>query len=769
MCVKAFARLHTVMKIGDTSKALVIADLIRKLSASKVINNKWRVLYLLDAVAASPSVAPGVVPVRPLVPLPSVYHAPVQATAQPPVVRVGASDALAPADFARNEAGALSRYVTDVLGPANSLSEAQLLRDVIFAFQGIDGSYIHFDPDAGGYSIDARHRVSRGVRDTCRRLCELGWLFRRLRAFLTKWQRHESLGLFGQAFCSLLHDELGDYFRLLAVLEAKILSDDDRRYGDQPGPLVPGTTEQRVAAGLTLRRLLVWIQEPLQRLKLLAMLADAVQGLKGGELISSLVRFSHHGDASVARLVAHALRRVCTPFLEMTWRWMFDGELADPHQEFFVACDASVPVERMWRAMYTMRPAMVPSFLSGELASELFTIGKTINFMRTCCGDTDWTFEPSLRARAAALTYGEAGALAEVVGLASQAANARMRELLFGRFKLSEHLLTLRRYILLGQGDFASYLLDLLRSELDKPANQVFRHNLIGILETALKSTTPISDPDLADRLDVRLLEASPGDTGWEVFSLDYRVDQPIQTILTPGVMSKYVRLFSFVWRLKRAEAHLSHTWSKHATAEHSLRSLPEIRPVVARCHILRNEMAHFIQNLQHYVLFEVEETFQRLSTGLASAANMDACMAAHETFVDDTLDRVLLSGRTEELLAVIGKILVLISRFRQTQDVFFAAALEEVARRQQLARLAYERQLEGKWGVTDRDTAGLTDEQLAFRLTPEAREQLQAFDAKYKTLMGQLLGLLANQSAASLRNLSFRLDFNEYYVSRKR
>jgi gamma-tubulin complex component 3 len=40
---------------------------------------------------------------------------------------------------------------------------------------------------------------------------------------------------------------------------------------------------------------------------------------------------------------------------------------------------------------------------------------------------------------------------------------------------------------MLGQGDFIEYLMDLLGEELCKPAKQIHRHNLVGVLETALR------------------------------------------------------------------------------------------------------------------------------------------------------------------------------------------------------------------------------------------------------------------------------------------
>ena len=65
-----------------------------------------------------------------------------------------------------------------------------------------------------------------------------------------------------------------------------------------------------------------------------------------------------------------------------------------------------------------------------------------------------------------------------------------------------------------------------------KKADTLFLHNLSGILETAVRATNAqYDDVDILKRLDVRLLEVSPGDIGWDVFSLDYRVDGPIKTV----------------------------------------------------------------------------------------------------------------------------------------------------------------------------------------------------------------------------------------------
>ena len=100
---------------------------------------------------------------------------------------------------------------------------------------------------------------------------------------------------------------------------------------------------------------------------------------------------------------------------------------------------------------------------------------------------------------------------------------------MFRRYKLMDHVSAMRKYLLLGQGDLIRYLLELLDEELNQPATNLYPHNLAGILESAIRATnTQFEDPDILERLDVRLLDVQPGDLGWDVFSLDYKVQGPI-------------------------------------------------------------------------------------------------------------------------------------------------------------------------------------------------------------------------------------------------
>ena len=66
----------------------------------------------------------------------------------------------------------------------------------------------------------------------------------------------------------------------------------------------------------------------------MALITDSAGALRGA-LASCLHADTRHGD--VSGFTERMMRQVCTPLFAMISRWVFEGELVDPHGEFFVA------------------------------------------------------------------------------------------------------------------------------------------------------------------------------------------------------------------------------------------------------------------------------------------------------------------------------------------------------------------------------------------------------------------------------------------------
>ncbi|KAI3366285.1 hypothetical protein L3Q82_009761, partial [Scortum barcoo] len=683
------------------------------------------------------------------------------------------------------------------------VNEAALVRDILYVFQGIDGKFIKMSAQDNCYKIDSKVVLCKSLRDTSGRLAELGWLHNKVRKYTDARSLDRAFGLVGQSFCASLHQELKEYYRLLSVLHSQLQVEDEQG--------VSVCTE----SSLTLRRLLVWMYDPKVRLKTLAALVDFCQGRKGGELASAVHSYGKTGDPQMRALVQHILSLVSHPILNFLYRWIYDGELEDTYHEFFVASDPNVKTDRLWHDKYSLRKSMIPSFITMDQARKVLLIGKSINFLHQVCHDRtppgkitpastsadtpkdeQWTGTDrcSYRSpasssspfdceeqRAAELLSDLEGAFQEKIDAAYFDTSKYLLDVLNRNYLLLEHLQAMRRYLLLGQGDFIRHLMDLLKPELVRPATTLYQHNLTGILETAVRATNAQYDnAEILKRLDVRLLEVvswpylyvshwlqvSPGDTGWDVFSLDYHVDGPIATVFTRECMGHYLRVFNFLWRAKRMEYTLTDIWKGQMCNAKLLKTMPELSGVLHQCHILASEMVHFIHQMQYYITFEVLEcSWDELWNKVQQAQDLDHIIAAHEVFLDTIISRCLLDNNSRSLLNQLRAIFDQIIEFQSTQDSLYHSALEELALRLQFEEKKKQREEEGQWGVTAEQEAEEKKRIQEFQDTIlKMRSELRILTHFYQSIVQQFLVLLMTSSDESLRFLSFRLDFNEHY-----
>jgi gamma-tubulin complex component 3 len=88
------------------------------------------------------------------------------------------------------------------------------------------------------------------------------------------FERENSNDTMLQSFCSSLQREMNDYYKLIAVLEAQI----SKSEGRDPSFLSDDLDTSLSTNSLTLKRLVVWMRDSLQRLRLMSVLIDACQG-----------------------------------------------------------------------------------------------------------------------------------------------------------------------------------------------------------------------------------------------------------------------------------------------------------------------------------------------------------------------------------------------------------------------------------------------------------------------------------------------------------
>jgi len=339
---------------------------------------------------------------------------------------------------------------------------------------------------------------------------------------------------------------------------------------------------------------------------------------------------------------------------------------------------------------------------------------------------------------------------------------------MFRRYKLMDHVSAMRKYLLLGQGDLIRYLLELLDEELNQPAANLYPHNLAGILESAIRATnTQFEDPDILERLDVRLLDVQPGDTGWDVFSLDYKVQGPIGTIFGQKTLTNYLMLFNALWRGKRMEYMLSCMWTKGTALHKMARTLTEMGNVLQRAHLLSSEMIHFVHQLAYYTTFEVMEcSWDLLEKQLGQSSNLDEVIEAHNEFIETLVKHALLDERSRDLLTQLRAIYDRIVEFQNIQNKLYLEAVAESEARRSLDDEINARTKRGQYGITNIEERREKKRRDEFSKTilPEIEAKLKIVSQSYQDMVKTFLLQLSCSQDQSLQFLSVRLDFNEHY-----
>ncbi|KAI9686673.1 MAG: Microtubule-nucleating Tub4p (gamma-tubulin) complex component [Bogoriella megaspora] len=675
--------------------------------------------------------------------------------------------------------------------PVNEPPEPALLRDLPFTLQGLSSTNLQFSTP-GTLKLPTTLPVP--IISLLHALAEPSLLYKGLAEFVESSEG----GLVGQSLRAAIGVELRSYLGLVATLEGQI-----RRALATLDESLPKSGLGK--AGVTLKRCVIWTREATMGLRLMSLIVEKARGRKGGNLITLIHSFSSsHGDAFVCTFAERLLSHVTRPFYDMLRHWTYDGELCDPYLEFFVL-EQTEPQDgdeaqkdkggatSVWEDKYKLNEQMIPSIITEAFAKKVFLIGKSLNFLRYGCGDSVWV-ESYSKDASRELRYGDTAALESSIDEAYKSTMARLTHLMEHKFMLFEHLNALKKYILLGQGDFIQLLMESLSNNLDRPANSQYRHTLTAQLEHAIRSSNAQHDSDeVLRRLDARMLELSHGETGWDVFTLEYKIDAPVDVIVTPWASKQYLKVFNFLWRVKRVEFALGSTWRRCMTGARGVLGAVDDKVgkdwKSARCCIA--EMIHFVCQLQYYILFEViESSWDQLQEAIHKPdCTLDDLISAHSKYLTAITRKGLLGSATTDFTSQLHELLKIMLAYKDVVDGLYSFSVSEFTRRQEFNARIETRTAQGKWGITERDDddtyspfekrAATRDTDSPFQLSsmseddmlPNIRQRLASLSADFRAKVNVLLGDLAYQPDVDMRFLGVVMNFNDVYrpVKRKR
>ncbi|KAL2507638.1 Gamma-tubulin complex component 4 [Forsythia ovata] len=277
-------------------------------------------------------------------------------------------------------------------------------------------------------------------------------------------------------------------------------------------------------------------------------------------------------------------------------------------------------------------------------------------------------------------------------------AASHLWQLVVVRADLNGHLKALKDYFLLAKGDFFQSFLEESRQLMRLPPRQStaeadlmvpfqqaaiktigeedryfsrvslrMRGITIKSSQVELPKVKAYSDGDFSVQSDTSLETSLDG---WDGIALEYSIDWPLQLFFTQEVLSKYLRIFQYLLRLKRTQMELEKSWASAMQQDHSdfakrhndrknSSITPQRRQRFRPMWRVREHMAFLIRNLQFYIQVDViESQWNVLQAHIQNSRDFTELVDYHQEYLSALISQSFLDiGSVSRILDGIMKL----------------------------------------------------------------------------------------------------------------
>ena len=584
-----------------------------------------------------------------------------------------------------------------------TITEKDIINDLIYVFSGINGKYIAYDAREDAFILNKIIPWSEEIYNIVNTLSELGWLYKKIIYYIELFKKEKtSKSQFVQSFIYAIQKELDEYFKLISFFKKM----NNSKIGDKK---------------LNLKKLFLWTLEPREKLKWIATCCETTFNLKGAAIFSQI--YSLKNFLGNNTYLNNILNEISKPFLNFVINWIKYGNLEDPYKEFFVDILDGINDDDIWNLKYQLKAKNVPNFMEREKTINIFEVGKGIHFLRNYCNEKfsllnlkeninilindnenikmqnkdkiisdvnslndchdfiNYLFNESNGEKILDISLIEL--INKNIDIIHDLMNEEVVKIIMNKFKFNSNLESINKYLLLGQGDMMQTLIESLFEELDKPANDIIKHNLESYLITAIKaSNSDIKDAENIKKLNVVILNSTQGDIGWDIFCLEYNVQLPLNVIFNNKLLKDYQKIFLFFWKIKRIKyGQINYMWKKIKNLisdSTKAKNNSFLKKLIQTSIIFNQEIVHFITNLHNYFALEVLETqYKKLKSDLSKIKNLDELINIHKTFVENIKKQCLLDNDNKNIIIKISELFDIILKFKKVFDVLYNFVFE--------------------------------------------------------------------------------------------
>ncbi|CAM8888611.1 unnamed protein product [Rhodiola kirilowii] len=528
-----------------------------------------------------------------------------------------------------------------------SVQELIVIDDLLSALVGIEGRCVSIKKvrakdDEVHFQIDPSMDLT--LQELAKRIFPLCKSFLLINQFVESRSQFKK-GLVSHAFAAALSALLLDYQAMVAQLE-----------------------HQFRLRRLSIQGLWFYIQPMMGLMQALSIVikkvvADDMMGSSVLNLLQSQAK-AMAGDSAVRSFLEKMAQCASSAYLSILERWVYEGVIDDPYEEFFIAENKTIQKEsltqdydaKFWKQRYSLKDG-IPSFLSNA-AGTILTTGKYLNVMRECGHNVQVPVSEDSKL----VRFGANHHYLECIKTAYDFASGELLNLVKEKYDLMGKLRSIKHYLLLDQGDFLVHFMDIAGEELSKKSDDISVEKLQSLLDIALRSTAAAADPcnedltcclerssllkklttlkDLLTKTEINDIGEASSLNGLETFSLSYKVMWPLSIVISRKALTKYQLIFRLLFHCKHVSRQLCGAWQVHQ----GIRTLNMRGTAVPRSSLLCRSMLKFVNSLLHYLTFEViEPNWHIMHSRLQTAKSIDEVIHYHDFFLEKCLRECLL------------------------------------------------------------------------------------------------------------------------------
>ncbi|XP_072327532.1 gamma-tubulin complex component 6 isoform X2 [Scyliorhinus torazame] len=249
--------------------------------------------------------------------------------------------------------------------------------------------------------------------------------------------------------------------------------------------------------------------------------------------------------------------------------------------------------------------------------------------------------------------------------------NKAIIDYLFVELNIEQNFEALRHFLLMEDGEFAQSLSDLLFEKLGSgqtPGELLNPLVLNSILNKALQYSLH-GDSKLASNLTFALkylpeMFKPNAPDALNCLELRYKVNWPLNIVITESCMNKYNKIFSFLLQLKHMFWTLKDVWFHLKRTALVNRSSNSVQ--FHQLQLYRHEMQHFVKVIQGYIANQIlHVTWCEFGHKLSSVGNLDELHRTHAEYLNKGIFRGLLTEKAAPVMNIIHNIFSLILKFR--------------------------------------------------------------------------------------------------------